>query len=86
MTKREIVANLILEDLITDDDAIILLSKRSENFEKELCLVQIVAELLFNEDIDADEATAILGHTDNEEMEFYKYNIDITDVPQFSSN
>jgi hypothetical protein len=86
MTKREVVANLILENLITDDEATILLSKKSESFEKELCLVQIVADLLFNESINPEEATAILGHVDEEEEEFYKYGIDITYIPEFSSN
>lgn len=89
MTKREVVAALILEDLITDDEAIILLSKKSESFEHEHCLVHLVADLLFNKSIDPDEATAILGHIENKEedgVEFYKYGIDLTYVPEFSSN
>lgn len=75
LTKKEVVGTLLLDDCISQEEAKLLLSKESDDFDKEGDRVEVVAELLFGRLINPNEASALLDPE----------NHDLNDMPDFDA-
>lgn len=92
MELHEIVGTLLTDDIISSEEAILLLQPSGEEFEPEREKTLIVAELLFGQLITKPEAltllmnTANLPYEDEDDEEFFNKQEQENDMIWFTQN